>query len=454
MTKSTLLDDFPEYRPLTETGYAPVLVALSGGADSAALFHLTADLCRKNGGYFYACHVNHGIRGDEALRDRDFCITMANDSLYCRNIFVLNADIPAMCRESGRSLELEARLCRYEFFEKVMKENQISTLVTAHNADDNLETLIFNLVRGSGVKGMCGIPPKRELSDGRQVLRPLLFAEKSEILSFCRENGIPYVTDSTNLDSDYSRNLIRNKVIPLLEGINPALRQSAARLSESMREVTEHMEGEAIELIEEKGLELSVVKNTSRALLPFIFSKAMTDAGFDTKLEQIHIKALSELCQRGREGSSISLPDSLSGVIRSGRLCFTAERPDNADQISYELTLIEGENLLPDGSTLILKKSSAVDNDGISIGLRLEGDLKLTARERREGDKIRLKGINKSLKKLMCDMKIPVHMRSRLPVILADGRIVAVIGVAVSDECFSKNDINTVLTLKTANDNL
>ncbi len=449
MMKGKLSDSFKEYREPTDGGYAPVLIALSGGADSVTLFHLTASLCEKNGGYFYACHVNHGIRGEEALRDRDFCVDLANSCEYCRDIFVLDADIPAMCRQSGRSLELEARLCRYEFFEKVMEEHHIKTLVTAHNADDNLETLIFNLVRGSGVRGMCGIPPRRELTGGREVVRPLLFAEKSEILGFCRENSLPFVTDSTNLDSDYSRNLIRNKVIPLLEDINPSLRTSAARLSESMRQVSEYMESQAKALSDGGELELDRVNCADPSLLPFLFSRALSDSGYDVKLERIHINALSALCREGRDGSSVSLPDSISGRIRGGRLMFLPDPKGEDGVIDYELTLNEGENLLPDGSVLTLARQTVTDADGITVGLRLNANVTVTARNRREGDKIRVKGVNKSLKKLMCDLKVPRHLRDRLPVLLIDGEIAAAMGVAVADSFFSKNSPNTVLTLKT-----
>ena len=447
MMKDKLSDSFKEYRPTAEGGYPPVLVALSGGADSVTLFHLTASLCERNGGYFYACHVNHGIRGEEAVRDRDFCVELANNCPYCRDILVLNADVPAMCRQSGRSLELEARLCRYGFFESVMKEHNIKTLVTAHNADDNLETLIFNLVRGSGVRGMCGIPPIRELSEGRQVLRPLLSVTKAEILDFCRENAYPFVTDSTNLDSDYSRNLIRNEVIPILEGINPSLRRSAARLSESMREVAAFMDSQAEAISDGDGLDLDDVNRADPALLPFLFSRGLSDAGYDVKLERIHVNALADLCRRGRDRSSVSLPEALSGRIREGRLIFLPDPKGEETSADFELTLTEGENLLPDGSRLTLSDQAEPDGD-VTTKLFLGREATIVARNRREGDRIRVKGVNKSLKKLMCDLKIPRHLRDRLPVILIDGEIVAAMGVAVADPHFTKGDADRVLTLK------
>ena len=447
MMKDKLSLSFKEYRPTADGAYLPVLIALSGGADSVTLFHLTASLCERNGGYFFACHVNHGIRGEEAVRDRDFCVDLAKSCRYCRDIFVLDADIPAMCRQSGRSLELEARLCRYGFFERVMEEHNISTLVTAHNADDNLETLIFNLVRGSGVRGMCGIPPMRELSGDKQVVRPLLSVTKAEILDFCRENSHPFVTDSTNLDSDYSRNLIRNKVIPLLEGINPSLRRSAAGLSESMREVAAYMDSQAKAVSEGDGLDLNTVNRTDPALLPFLFSRALSDAGYDVKLERTHLNALTALCREGREETSVSLPDALSGRIRGGRLIFLPDLKGAERCADFELILEEGENLLPDGSCLTLSDHPVPDGDVTAKLLSVKGAT-LVARNRHEGDKIRVKGVNKSLKKLMCDQKVPRYLRDRLPVILVDGEIAAAMGVATADSFFTKNDSDRVLTLK------
>ena len=214
----------------------PFLVALSGGADSRALFDISSKYCRENGSFFYAAHVNHGIRGDEAIRDRDFCIALARACPECRDIFVLDADVPKMAAESGRSLELEARLLRYSFFNNIMKEKNIELLATAHNADDNLETLIFNLTRGSGARGMRGSPQYR-LFEGGIIVRPILCMTKSEILDYCRENSLEFVTDSTNECTDYSRNLIRAKIVPLLEELNPEVRRAAMRLSDSMREV-------------------------------------------------------------------------------------------------------------------------------------------------------------------------------------------------------------------------
>jgi tRNA(Ile)-lysidine synthase len=414
----------------------PVLVAFSGGADSRALFDLTARYCRESGSFFYACHVNHGIRGDEAIRDKDFCIAVAKACPECKDIFVLDADVPAMAKISGRSLELEARLVRYDFFNNIMKEKGLSILATAHNADDNLETLIFNMTRGSGAKGMCGIPRVRKF-DGGLIVRPILDMTKSEILGYCRENRLDFVTDSTNECTDYSRNLIRAKIIPLLEELNPEVRRSAARLSDSMKELCHFAENES----DRYDLSIGSLHSAPTALLPIIFGRAASETGCGTMLESVHVAALRELCEKGKNGSSVSLPDSTRGVIRNGRLVFEPDTgrtdPLRSDE-NYEIALTSGENLLPPGCKISI--GDAFEDNG-ELSVTLDGNMltsPLIARNRRKGDKILSGGMHKSVKKLMCDKKVPTELRSSLPILCDSEGILWIPGVAVRDGVLSK----------------
>ena len=187
-----------------------ILVGFSGGADSSALLDMLCSYAQKSGAKIYAAHINHGIRGAEALRDEEFCRKRAQS--YNIPLFVLSADVPSLAKSSGQSIELCARNIRYDFFAKIMSENSIPLLATAHNANDNLETVLFNLTRGSGLRGLCGIPDKRECRGG-MLIRPILHMSREDILKYCRENGLDYVTDSTNTDTDYTRNALTRKQI-------------------------------------------------------------------------------------------------------------------------------------------------------------------------------------------------------------------------------------------------
>ena len=408
-------------------GDGTVLVAFSGGADSRALFDLTAKFCRERGSFFYAAHVNHGIRGDEAIRDRDFCIEVAKSCPECREIFVLDANVPQLAAESGRSLETEARLLRYSFFNNIMKEKGIDVLATAHNSDDNLETLIFNLARGSGAKGMCGIPRARKC-EGGIVVRPILDMTKREILEYCKENSLEFVTDSTNQSTDYSRNLIRAKVIPLLEEINPDVRGAATRLSASMRELCSFADEEADRLETDKASSLASMPD---AIFNVAVNRLVKRADPDASLEAVHVSSLRELCEKGKDGSSLSLPSRLRARIDGDTIVIEADtgRTRPASE-SFDSIISEGENLLPTGDILVLSRSAEVTDLPF---IRLEGAYGLTVRSRKEGDKILSGGMHKSVKKLMCDKKIPRFLRDSLPMLVIDNEILWIPTVAVAD---------------------
>ena len=201
-----------------------VVCAVSGGADSMCLLHLVWS----QGYDVIAAHFEHGIRGEESQRDARFVET------WCRKHgipFVLgHGDAPGYAAENGLSLEEAARELRYDFLYKTAEAYGTDRILTAHSLDDNAETLLFNLIRGSGTAGLCGIPQSRG-----KLLRPLLHVSRAEIEAYLRENEVPHVEDSSNESDDYTRNLIRHRVMPLLKEINPRFPEAAertARLSE------------------------------------------------------------------------------------------------------------------------------------------------------------------------------------------------------------------------------
>ena len=195
-----------KYKLLEDGG--TVLVALSGGADSTALLHFLYSVKEKYNLTILAAHLNHGIRGEEADRDERFCKILCEK--YNIPFYSKTLDIPALSKQRGVSEELCGRDERYAFL-GTLAEAHNARIATAHNADDNAETLIFNLARGSSLRGAAGIPPKR----GR-IIRPLIEVTRAQIEEYCAENGLDFVTDSTNLGDEYTRNKIRHHVIPVL----------------------------------------------------------------------------------------------------------------------------------------------------------------------------------------------------------------------------------------------
>lgn len=439
-----------------------ILIAFSGGADSRALLHRLALFCKNTRAPLFAAHVNHGIRGDEAISDRDFCVRTAAE--YGVECFVLDADVPAIARGSGESIETAARRVRYEFFERLMREHDIPLLATAHNADDCLETLIFNIARGTGLRGIASIPPCRRLGDG-YVIRPLLGAAKSDILAYCEFNRLEYVIDSTNTDTAYSRNLIRHKIIPLLEELNPGLRANAARLAATARESCDFIDGIAAEAITEVagenrvagdslagsvGFDDGVPLERIAALHPAVRSRAVSllcERERGITLEQKHINDITWLILRGVNGSSVSLPGRTRAKIADCRLKFCDDPRKKRDVKSekFSTPLSVGENELPRGRIVLTpvapppkqnRTTCAADTLIIPCAL-----LPLTARSIAEGDTIRQGGMTKKVRRLLAAAGIPAEARHLHPIVWgADGSIVWIPGVAVRDGINNETD--------------
>lgn len=224
MTSSMIqkVNTFIEEHALFES-VRSAIIGVSGGADSMCLL----DLLHKRGDIsLTVVHVNHGIRGDEALRDADF----VERACVERDIpFVLiSVDVPQIAQEQGRGLEEVGRQVRYEAFRRVQDQVGADCIMTAHTASDQVETVLHNIVRGCGLSGLGGMTP----SDGR-LIRPLLACTRTEIEQYCADNGIAFVTDSTNEDETYTRNILRRRVLPMLREINPSVDAAILRLAQA-----------------------------------------------------------------------------------------------------------------------------------------------------------------------------------------------------------------------------
>ena len=227
-----------EYK-MIEKGDA-VVAALSGGADSVSLLHALTELSGELGITVSACHVNHHLRGAEADADMHFCEELCQRLGV--ELRVLEADVASM-QQKHESLEECARRVRYDFFAEVSRGKK---LATAHNSNDCAETVLLNLMRGTGLKGLCGVPPVRG-----NIIRPLIFCTRDEVEEYCRSRGLTWVTDKTNLSTDYTRNKIRHIILPEMLKINGSLFGTMNLMELSLREDSDFLDNMARQALSE-----------------------------------------------------------------------------------------------------------------------------------------------------------------------------------------------------------
>ena len=422
----------------------PILLGLSGGADSSALLIMLAEYAKQVGSRIYAAHLNHGIRGDEADRDEQFCKELC--SRVGVKFFSKKLDIPSIASASGESVETAARNARYDFFYKIMKEMGIKILATAHNADDNLETLLFNIARGTGLGGLCGIPESRPMGDC-VVIRPILTMEKEKIISFCENNGLSFVTDSTNADNEYTRNKIRNRIIPILKEINPSAVRNASRMTESLKDDSLCLQSMADWFVEELGgnysIELEKLCGSPSSIVNRALIRLYDEITGGRSLEATHINAIKELAKKGIPHSSISLPNGIEARVENGRLCLLTKGNTNFSFDAFNVLLSNGKNEIENAGVEIflndLNYSKNIYKKSILLSIESDTiDGALVARSRAPGDKILLGGMHKSAKKLYNEKKIPLELRNRIPIICDKSGIIAIPFIGIRDGARAK----------------
>ena len=220
-------------------------------------------------------------------------------------------------------------------------------MATAHNANDNLETMIFNITRGCGLTGVCGIPVTRSCKHGT-VVRPILGMSKSEIIEYCKREGLSYVTDSTNTDTDYTRNKIRASIIPALVDINSAAVENSARLATSLREDSLCLTGMSDwfleDMNEDASFDIEKILGSPAAIVNRAIMSLYHVVSNSATLERTHVDAIRELCVSAIPHSSVQLPQGIDAVIENGRLHF--RKRENKPTLSEDfcVVLLDGEN--------------------------------------------------------------------------------------------------------------
>lgn len=392
---------------------ATVLCALSGGADSMYL------LCRllEKGCRVKCAHYNHHLR-DTAQRDEDFVRTWCAE----RNIplMVGHGDVAARAEALGQGVEETARQMRYAFLEETAEREGCTLIVTGHHAGDNAETVLMNLVRGSGLRGLCGIPERRG-----NLVRPMLNVTRCDIEAYLTAHGIPHVEDETNQDRAYTRNRVRHQLIPLLEELNPRAVEHICAAASRLKEDEEELSRQGREIVAEAeeaadGISIEVSRLTA-APKPVALRALMELTG---GVSAHHLEQVLALCGRELPSAQLDLP---GGTVRRvyDRLLFTAPGLQHEPK---EQPLTEGTSHW--GSWLISCRPAVCPAKAYVSReeFYLKTDIYLI-RSRKEGDEVRLGDRpNKTVKKLMIDERVPRHLRSCVPVLATEAGIAAVGG--------------------------
>lgn len=407
----------------------PVLAALSGGADSVALVRALRAL-----GYpVCAYHLNHCLRGEESERDEAFVRQL------CRTLdlplTVARADAAAAARAAGESIETAARRLRYAGLEQTADAQGCARIATAHTADDDLETLLFHLARGTGTRGLAGIPPVR----GR-IVRPLIAVTRAEIERYLDTLGQPFVTDSTNASAAYTRNRIRHTVVPVLRTINPAVAQAAHRAAEQLRQDDQTLCALAAAALaagmhgQTHGCRLGALTAQPPAIRQRMLRQLLTGAGVpDGRLTARHFEQLERLVSGHSDGMA-DLPAGFTAYREHGALTVrnTPVRPPLPVADGFCGQLWDSTTRL----TITSKKSPEVfynsgntffaDCGTISFGT-------LGVRTIRPADRLWLPGARgaRALTRLMTDLRIPLSRRRQLAVLFDENGPIAVQQVGI-----------------------
>lgn len=417
MNKEDVLSVIKKYNMLENCDR--IVVGLSGGADSVCLLSVLNSLKAEYGFSLVAAHINHGIRGAEAQRDEESCKRLC-ESLNVP-LEILHADIPTLSKQQGIGEEECGRIVRYDFFRSLAGER--GKIATAHNLNDNAETLLLNLVRGAGSKGACGIPPVRD-----NIIRPLIETDRKSIEKYCEENELQYVTDSTNLECEYSRNKIRIKVLPTLCEINQNAVGALSGFASRMREQETFLES----VVNEKYalcVKNSVLYEAEFSALD-IFLKKRIAGRFLSELShgEVEAKHIDDFLRFVGSGKALVTASATEIVSRDGKIF---KKPEQAEQFSVDFSLDDKKVNLPFCEISVEKYDikdlqnlnkdmldNLIDCDKISNTLIL--------RSRKDGDKFTFskRRVTKTVKKLFNEDKIPPEVRNRMVILDSDGEVV------------------------------
>lgn len=466
--------DFIEQNKMLKKGDS-VVVGISGGADSVCMLNLLNSYRDKLGISLFALHVNHHIRGQEADRDEAFVEALCKNLMIpCRTVHV---DVPKLAIEQSISEEEAGRYARYNAFEEYCKEVGAQKIAVAHNKDDVAETVLHNLFRGTGIKGLSGIPSTRKLDSGITIIRPLLAVTRAEIEAYLSKCNMTFQTDSTNEETDYTRNRIRLKLIPYIEEcINSSARANIIQAADTLSEISQYMDMQIVQAYQKyvkdflwhsSGFDLP--RPIATGLIRLMIDRLV---GTLKDITKTHIDFVMDLRFK-QVGKKIEIPynivfertyDGIKAYVDEGRgrvwadsnnyyseTDYVSQAPVEMDYDDQALAETDCESQTPVEMVVEDAPDDVASIPKLLYTKWLDYDKikKPLIRHRLPGDYIVIdqKGGRKKLKDYLIDEKVPRAKRDDLWLVADGSKVLWVVGHRISEDCKVSATTKKVLKL-------
>lgn len=397
-----------------------IVVGFSGGPDSVFLVEMLLKLREKIDFDIVLVHINHLLRGEEAQRDEDFSINYGKSKGL--KVFARKIDITSLGKEKGLSLEEAGREARYSFYKEVLEKSNANKIALAHNKDDQIETFMFRLARGTGLSGLEGIATKRD-----RYIRPISEIYKSEIVNYLDENNISYCIDSTNLENEFTRNSIRIDLIPFIEKrYNPKFKDKIFSLIEEIRDINIFIEKEIEQFSYNEAINIENILKFPRSIRGKILSKYLYKYGLEVNRKKISL--IESILEKGGS-QEISLDSQY--ILKKEYNILKIQKinliENNIEEVTFTIP-----NKIKYGDYIIeaeYVERGEQNKNCFYTNLKL-GDT-LIVRGRKDGDKIIPTGMKgeKKLKEIFINEKIGKEKRDSIPLIIHNDNIVWIAGV-------------------------
>lgn len=407
-----------------------VITALSGGADSVCLLLVLNELKTELGITLEAVHINHCIRGNESDDDEAFCVSLCNKLGI--SVKVYRVDVPKLSEALGKSLEETARDVRYAKFSEYAGND--GKIATAHTLSDNAETVILNMIRGTGIKGLCGIPPVRD-----NIIRPLSAVTREQVEKYLSDKKQEFKTDSTNLSDDYTRNKIRHKIIPVILDINKGFFRSFANSQNAVRE-----ENTFIEELAQKAYREHIQRNTLVNIreIPHVIRKRIISLYLNANNLPVSYDKINEINMLSEKNGKLNISKNHFIIGENG--CISVQRQSDSNNTVKEIPLKIGENRIFENKSLVVFENCngqyLIDKD------KIYGDLILHSRK--NGDKIKLSGrdFTSTVKKLLNE-KVPAKKRPFIHFISDEKGLIFIENFGVADRVKTDEKTKRILSV-------